>query len=242
MAARGPPRVDAPSARRQRHGRRLDLRQSPPVQRGVGLQPLPAQRGPGPGDVRGRGGRPGLRARGRGDLSARVLDHGVDRRGRAAVGGRRAARPLRWRGDRGGDPVRPGQCGAGVFRPEGRAAGHGHPPDGARSRDRDGGRHLSHDPGGRRARAVLTERAPQPGGPCRGAGPAAGAGRGARCLAGGRTGCRAASGRDVRDLDAGTARGRRVRLGRRRHDAGGARGRRRSGTYTAQSTPGTSAD
>ena len=83
--------------------------------------------------------------------------------------------PFRWRRDRRGDPVRPGRGGTRVLRPEGRAAGHGHPPDGPRPRDRDGGRDLSHDPRAGRPRAVVTERAPDPGGARGGAGPAPGA-------------------------------------------------------------------
>ena len=45
---------------------------------------------------------------------------------------------------------------------------------------------LPDDPGAGRARAVVTQRPPHPGGARRGAGPAAGAGRGARGVAGGR--------------------------------------------------------
>ena len=78
----------------------------------------------------------------------------------AAAGGRGPTRPLRWRRDRRGDPVRPGRRGARVLRPEGRAAGHGHPPDGARPRDRHRGRGLSHGPRAGRPRALVAQRAP----------------------------------------------------------------------------------
>ena len=91
--------------------------------------------------VRGRGRRPRLRAR-RSRRSTRRASTRPCRVGarRPAARGRGAARPLRWRRDRRGDPVRPRRRRARLLRPEGRPAGHGHPPDGARPRDRHRGR------------------------------------------------------------------------------------------------------
>ena len=56
--------------------------------------------------------------------------------------GGRPARPLRRRGDRCLDSLQPGRRRRGLLRPEGRAAGHGHQPDGARPRHSDGRRRL----------------------------------------------------------------------------------------------------
>ena len=75
-----------------------------------------------------------------GDLPARLRHRRVGRGGRPAAGGRRATRPFRWRGDGRRDPVRPRRRRARLFRPEGRPAGDGHPPDGARPGHRDRGR------------------------------------------------------------------------------------------------------
>ncbi len=88
------------------HGRD-DLRQPSPVQRRRGLHQVPAKRGPGPRDLRGRGCRPGLRTGGVGGLPAGLRHGRVGRRGRPAARGRRAAGSLRRRGDGRGHPVRP---------------------------------------------------------------------------------------------------------------------------------------
>ena len=81
--------------------------------------------------LRRRGRRPGLGAAGRGGLPA-----GFDtlvRVGAVAVRSRaRLARALRWRRHRRRHPVRARRRRARLLRPEGRPAGHGHPPDGAR--------------------------------------------------------------------------------------------------------------
>ena len=65
-------------------------------------------------------------------LPAGLRHDGLGRGGRAAARGRGAARPLRRRRDGRGHPVRPRRRGPRLLRPEGRPAGHGHPPDGAR--------------------------------------------------------------------------------------------------------------
>ena len=71
-----------------------------------------------------------------GGLSAGLRHGRLGRRGRPSARGRGAARPLRWRRDRRRDPVRPRRRRARLLRPEGRPAGDGHPPDGARPGDR----------------------------------------------------------------------------------------------------------
>ena len=118
-------------------------------------------------------------------LSAGLRHRRVGRRGRAATGGCRAARPFRRRRDGRGDPVRPGRRRARLLRAEGRPAGDGHPPDGARPGDPDRGDRLPDRPRAGRPRALVAERPPLPGRASRGAGPASRAAGGA-CPMGGR--------------------------------------------------------
>ena len=94
-------------------------------------------------------------------LPARLRHDRLGRRGRAAARGRGAARPLRRRRDRRRDPVRPRRRRARLLRPEGRPAGHGHPPDGARPGDRDRGHRLPDGPRARRPRALVAQRPPR---------------------------------------------------------------------------------
>ena len=97
-----------------------------------------------------------------GDLSARLRHGRVGRRGRPAARGRRATRPFRWRRDGRRHPVRPRRRGPRLLRPEGRPAGDGHPPDGARPGDRDRGHRLPDGPRARWPRAVVAQRPPDP--------------------------------------------------------------------------------
>ena len=97
--------------------------------------------------------------------------------------------PLRRGRHRRRDPVQPRRRGSRVLRPEGRPAGHGHPPDGPRPRDPDRGDRLPDGPRAGRPRAVVAERPPSPPRSGGGAGPATGAAGGrARWEAGERSG------------------------------------------------------
>ena len=109
LAPRGPPRADAAGPRRERDHGRDDLRQPAPVRRVGRLHALPAQRGARPGHLRGGGRRPRVRAGRVRGLSARLRHDRHGRRRRPTARGRRPARALRRRGDRGRDPVRPGR-------------------------------------------------------------------------------------------------------------------------------------
>ena len=235
LAARGPPRADPARASRERDGRRHDLRQPAPVQRGGRLHAVPAQRGARRRASRAsRGRRPHLGAAGRGGLPA-GLRH--DRRGRgrrAAARGRGAARSLRRGRDGRRHPVQPRRRGAGVLRPEGRPAGHGHPPDGPRPGHRHGGRRLPDRPRGGRPgaarRATSTSR--------RRSGPrprscAARCSRRARRSLRASDPARSCARRCATILATRAARRRRVRVGGGRPDAGRARRGRRAGARLA---------
>ena len=134
--------------------------------------------------VRGGGHRPRLRAAGRGDLPAGLRHDRLGRGGRPPARGRRSPGPLRRRRDGRRDPVRPRRRRAGLLRPEGRPAGHGHPPDGPRPRDPDRGHRLPDRPRARRPRAVVAQRPPVARRARRRPGPAPGAARRARALGG----------------------------------------------------------
>ncbi len=123
-------------------------------------------------DLRGGRDRPRLGPAGRGGLRPRLRHDRQGRRDRRAARGRRPAGSLRWRRDGRRDPVRRRRRRARLLRPEGRPAGHGHPPDGARSRAPDRGHHLPDGPRARRPRPLVTERPPHPGAASRRAGPA----------------------------------------------------------------------
>ncbi len=130
LAARRPHLAHRAGPGRERHGRRLDLRQPAPVRRDDRLHGLSPQRGPRPGVCEAAGVDLVFAPDGRRGLPA-GLRHGRDRRRhRRAAGGRRPARPLRGRGHGRGHPVRPGRRRAGLLRGQGRPAGPGHPADG----------------------------------------------------------------------------------------------------------------
>ncbi len=121
---------------------------------------VPAQRGARPRHLRVGGRRHRLRPRAVGDLPARLRHGRVGRGGRPAARGCGPARPLRRGRDGRRDPVRPRRRGARVLRPEGRPAGHGHPPDGARPGHPDRGHRLPDRPRAGRPGAVVAERPP----------------------------------------------------------------------------------
>ena len=156
------------------------------------------------------------------------------RRRRAAARGGGAAGPLRRRRDRRRDPVRPRRRRSGVLRPEGRPAGHGHPPDGARPRDPDRGRSPVRRSASRTAwrsrHGTSTSRPPSapPRRSCAGrSSPDASAGRPA-------SGRRARSATRCRRRSPRSRWPARVRLGRRRADARGAGDGGRAGAPVAR--------
>ncbi len=106
----------------------------------------------------------------RGGLSA-WLRHGRLGRGHRRTAGRsRAARALRRCRDGRGDPVRAGRRRAGLLRDQGRPAGPGDPPDGARSRAADRSGPLPHRARPRRPGDVVAQCPAVAGRPRRGVG------------------------------------------------------------------------
>ena len=161
LAPRGPSRADAPGPRGRRDDGRHDLRQPAPVQRRRRLHAVPAQRGTRPGHLP----RPKASTSCSRPTPSEVYPPGFDTvvsvgAVARAARGRGAPGSLRRRRDGRRDPVRPGRRGPRLLRPEGRPAGHGHPPDGARPGDPDRGHRLSDRPRARRPRAVVAQRPP----------------------------------------------------------------------------------
>ena len=155
------------------------------------------------------------------------------RSGGGATGGRGAPRPLRRRGHGRGHPLRAGGCRARLLRPEGCAAGHGHPAHGRRPGTADAGRPLPHRPRAGRPGAVVAQRAPLAGGAAGRARAPPGAHGRPTGLAGGRARGRRAARAHGGDAGHGAAGTGRVRLLRRRPDPA----RARHGSTVPRSSP-----
>ena len=113
------------------------------------------------------------------------LRHARDpRAGGRSLGGGGPPRPFRRRADRGGEAVPPGHARRGGVRPEGRAAGRAHPPDGARPRLAGGAGGVADHARARRAGPEQPEQLPVGGGAGAGGRVEPGTPRGARVVGG----------------------------------------------------------